>query len=339
MQEMGMFNGGGMDGGFQVPQGHGNGNGNRGGRGGHQQRGRGGRSNQAPRLQSTGEQGAASTSNTPQDQQPAPEGTLPPTPSVQAPQAVTTPPAFVVPERPQSPTLCKFGLKCTNAHCRWSHPSPVATTESGVVLSNDPCEQGKDCKDKDCIKAHVSPAVANPTLAVDHAKSHNSQPPAPPLQVSTSSGGVLCRYGMNCTRRDCTFQHPPSHPLFKSAAAGSQPCRFGSACTRASCPYQHPEGRVLPTSFHRGVGASAPLVNIQTPTPGSMGSSATSSPHKSVVFNRPASTAGIEAKIRALQEEKNRAERAVKDAQAAATGKKDNQSTDSEGKSAVLAAA
>lgn len=69
---------------------------------------------------------------------------------------------FVLPERPQSPTLCKFALKCTNAHCRYSHPSPVATAESGMVLSNEACEKGKDCKDKDCIKAHVSPAVLNP---------------------------------------------------------------------------------------------------------------------------------------------------------------------------------
>jgi len=69
--------------------------------------------------------------------------------------------AFTPPERPQSPTLCKFSLRCTNASCRYSHPSPVATPESGVVLSNDPCEAGKNCKDKDCIKAHVSPAVTN----------------------------------------------------------------------------------------------------------------------------------------------------------------------------------
>lgn len=83
-----------------------------------------------------------------------------PTPVITTP--VTPTPAYAVPERPLSPTLCKFGLKCTNAHCRYSHPSPIATAESGVVLSNDPCEKGKDCKDKDCIKAHVSPAVLNP---------------------------------------------------------------------------------------------------------------------------------------------------------------------------------
>lgn len=83
------------------------------------------------------------------------------TPAV-APASTPSRSTFVPPERPQSPTLCKFGLKCTNPACRWSHPSPVATPESGVVLSNDPCENGKNCKDKDCVKAHVSPAVLNP---------------------------------------------------------------------------------------------------------------------------------------------------------------------------------
>lgn len=77
------------------------------------------------------------------------------------PMQATPPIPYVIPERPQSPSLCKFGLKCTNAHCRWSHPSPVATPESGVVLSKEACENGRNCKDKDCIRAHVSPAILN----------------------------------------------------------------------------------------------------------------------------------------------------------------------------------
>lgn len=93
-----------------------------------------------------------------------------PTPSTVAPSAAArtaapvpqSQPAYALPERPQSPTLCKFSLKCTNAHCRYSHPSPVATAESGVVLSNEACEQGKNCQNKDCIKAHISPAALNP---------------------------------------------------------------------------------------------------------------------------------------------------------------------------------
>ena len=98
---------------------------------------------------------AATTSTTPSE--------LNPTAPVFTPSASTSSPAqqpgISPPSRPQSPTLCKFGAKCVNALCRYSHPSPVATTESGVVLSNDACENGKNCKDKDCIKAHVSPAA------------------------------------------------------------------------------------------------------------------------------------------------------------------------------------
>jgi hypothetical protein len=28
-----------------------------------------------------------------------------------------------------------------------------------MVLSEEPCEEAKDCKDKECIKSHVSPAA------------------------------------------------------------------------------------------------------------------------------------------------------------------------------------
>ena len=91
-----------------------------------------------------------------------PTSTVAPAPALPQP----TRPSFAVPDRPQSPTLCKFSLKCTNPHCRWSHPSPVATPESGMVLSNEACEQGKDCQDKDCIKGHISPAAVNPALGM-----------------------------------------------------------------------------------------------------------------------------------------------------------------------------
>ncbi len=134
-----------------------------GGRGGYSGRGRGGAPSHLPIPESA-----------PQEEQP------PPTPqSTEAPASNPSPivvpaptlpqpapPNFAVPERPQSPTLCKFSLKCTNPHCRWSHPSPVATPESGVVLSNEACEQGKDCKDKDCIKGHISPAAVNPAPGI-----------------------------------------------------------------------------------------------------------------------------------------------------------------------------
>ncbi|CAL1711349.1 unnamed protein product [Somion occarium] len=219
---------------------------------------------------------------------------------------------FVPPERPQSPTLCKFGLKCTNPLCRWSHPSPVATPESGVVLSNEPCENGKNCKDKDCVKAHVSPAVLKPA-APEHLKPAHYTPPGPHQ--------TACRFGTACTRPNCPYQHPPR--------PSAQPCRFGAGCTRANCTFQHPEGRVLPTSFHRGLSTTGGLVTVSTPETGTIGAP---SPHKSVKFTRTPSSGGtsaaeLEKRVKEMEEKKSQAEAAVAQAEAAAAaaGKKDDE--------------
>ncbi|THH04315.1 hypothetical protein EW145_g5610 [Phellinidium pouzarii] len=190
----------------------------------------------------------------------------------------TSRPGFTPPERPQSPSLCKFSLKCTNALCRYSHPSPVATPESGVVLSNDPCEAGKNCKNKDCIKAHVSPAAVGVT----------SVSPKPKVEPAPTSSKVQCRYGANCLRKTsgCPYSHPytPKTSTYGHGAQISQPCRFGAGCTRATCSFQHPPGRVLPGMFHRGLAENAPVVSVPTPETGSMN---VPSHNRSVVFNKP----------------------------------------------------
>jgi len=70
---------------------------------------------------------------------------------------------------------------------------------------------------------------------------------------------------------------------------------------------------------------TAPLVNVQTPETGSMGGA---SPHKSVVFNNLGPGTGVKEKLeqqmREIQEKKNEAEKAVKEAEAAAAKKKDD---------------
>lgn len=53
-----------------------------------------------------------------------------------------------LPPRPTSEELCKYGVECKNAICRYSHPSPAATKESGLVLNKEGCEKGIDCDDK-----------------------------------------------------------------------------------------------------------------------------------------------------------------------------------------------
>ena len=231
-------------------------------------------------------------------------------------------PAYVLPERPQSPTLCKFGIKCTNSQCRYSHPSPVATAESGVVLSTEACEKGKDCTDKDCIKSHVSPAVNHPGMLFLHVSTRVVRTYLPagagtthtPAAAPTTTTGppqhtVTCRFGGACTRPNCPYQHPPKINHF------AQQCRFGAGCTRASCPFQHPDGRVLPSTFHRGLSTTAPLVSVQTPETGSMG---TPSHHRSVTFNKPQD---VKEKLKDIEKQKEIAKKAIDQAKAAAEKK------------------
>ncbi|TRM69098.1 hypothetical protein BD626DRAFT_472922 [Schizophyllum amplum] len=237
------------------------GRGSRGGRGGHT----------GPRTSEAREaNGAPAAPLVIAAPQPKPASAAP-TPAPHAFPGTPQRPGYAVPERPQSPTLCKYATKCINAHCRYSHPSPVATTESGMVLSNEPCENGKDCKDKDCTKAHVSPAVLHPNAEQSMPQRH-----APPPTTQ-----VPCKFGAACTRPNCSFYHPSPAANHNNA----QPCRFGAACTRATCPFQHPEGRVLPTSFHRGMGTSGPMVNIRNPETGTMAGSPGASHNKTMTFN------------------------------------------------------
>ena len=254
-----------------------------------------------------------------------------PTPTIAAASTTQQRLGFVPPERPQSPTLCKFGMKCTNAFCRWSHPSPVATTESGVVLTNEACENGKNCKDKDCIKSHVSPAVnlprkyllpSMPNVERSHnfcrvpvSEQHNSNGVQPsPAATPHAPNTIPCRFGAACTRPGCTYSHPPRT---SQANHFAQQCRFGAGCTRATCPFQHPEGRVLPTTFHRGLSTTSPVVSVQTPEAGSM---ASPSQHRSVKFN--SNKEGVQEKLAKLEAKKAEAERAVAEAEAA-VGKKE----------------
>lgn len=168
-------------------------------------------------------------------------------PAIVAPTPVSAPPAQTIsniPTRPLSPTLCKFVTNCTNPTCRYSHPSPVATIESGVVLSTEACEKGLDCVDKDCTKAHVSKAAKNPTKVVPG--------PSAPAPSSSSANQVPCKFDPHCTRQGCPYYHA-SKQKAKHPGSSTTMCRFGTACTRADCSFAHPPGRVLPSQFAKGL--------------------------------------------------------------------------------------
>ncbi|KAG1746489.1 hypothetical protein EDB19DRAFT_1905929 [Suillus lakei] len=302
-----MFNGGAGVNGHSFQQNGVNGRGRGGARGGRGRGGpRGGHIGSSPAPPSIEEiPVSVPTSVIAEPAQPTPIAAPIPLPANAAPFITPPKPAYSLPERPQSPTLCKFGIKCTNSQCRYSHPSPVATAESGVVLSTEACEKGKDCKDKDCIKSHVSPAVKNPGASTTHTPATPAAAAAGPPQHT-----VACRFGGACTRPNCPYTHPPKTNHF------AQQCRFGAGCTRASCPFQHPEGRVLPSTFHRGLSTTAPLVNVHAPETGSMGAQ---SHHRSVTFNKPQD---VKEKLKDIEKQKEAAKKAIDDAKAAG-GKKE----------------
>ncbi|KAG0702879.1 hypothetical protein DFH29DRAFT_998968 [Suillus ampliporus] len=304
-----MFNGGAAVNGHGFQQNGVNGRGRGGARGG---RGRGGprgahigSSPAPPSIEEVPTPVSVPTPVIPEPAQPTPIAAPIPLPASATPSNALPKPAYALPERPQSPTLCKFGIKCTNSQCRYSHPSPVATAESGVVLSTEACEKGKDCKDKDCIKSHVSPAVIHPGAGTTHT---------PAVAPTTANGPpqhtVTCRFGAACTRPNCPYQHPAKTNHF------AQQCRFGAGCTRASCPFQHPDGRVLPSTFHRGLSTTGPLINVQTPETGSMGAH---SHHRSVTFNKPQD---VKEKLKDIEKQKEIAKKAIDEAKAAG-GKKE----------------
>ena len=200
----------------------------------------------------------------PNNQQQGPPGAGP---SIQAPQPVNANASNLPPDifdRPISPSLCKFGVKCTNALCRWSHPSSAATAESGIVLSTEACPAGRKCQNKDCTLSHPS---AGTSTCILHFRgvAHNSvtdmsgpmphtRPQALPAQAQNSfANTVPCKFGVNCTRPGC----PYSHPAATTASKSTIPCKFGIQCTRADCIFSHPPGRTNPASF-KGLSGPAP---------------------------------------------------------------------------------
>ena len=65
----------------------------------------------------------------------------------QAPQQQRPKPPVVLPKKPELEAICKHGVECTKPTCGFSHPSPVATKESGLVLSSEACDKQLSCQD------------------------------------------------------------------------------------------------------------------------------------------------------------------------------------------------
>lgn len=120
-------------------------------------------------------------------------------PTLPAPQ----PKSVVLPTKPEQEQICKHATECTKPPCPYSHPSPVATKESGLVLSSEACEQQLECKDP----VSSSSLRRRRTTFARRAKLRNRSRKADTLFLSPS----LPRYHTNRTAPNRTSP-PPKNP-------------------------------------------------------------------------------------------------------------------------------
>ncbi|SCV68357.1 BQ2448_478 [Microbotryum intermedium] len=160
----------------------------------------------------------------------------------------------VLPSKPTEEAICKHGVDCSKPQCPYSHPSPVATKESGLVLSSAACEKQVACADPDCPKSHVSPAqktsppphtstnFAGQTTFIPSPAAQRAPVIPPPSEAPSTIAGAgekPCKFAASCTRPGCVFVHPWDN--FQTR--GAMPCRYGLGCTRPDCHFTHPPGR------------------------------------------------------------------------------------------------
>ncbi|GAA6012532.1 hypothetical protein JCM11491_005421 [Sporobolomyces phaffii] len=162
------------------------------------------------------------------------------------PQSKPAAPPVALPKKPELEAICKHGVDCTKPQCGFSHPSPVATKESGLVLSSDACDKQLTCQDPDCPKSHVSKAQKTAAPASSAPASTVPSTAAPPAAGAVAAdpssipgaGTKPCKFGSSCTRPGCVFMHP--WDVRGDPNGGTVPCRYGAACTRSDCHFSHP---------------------------------------------------------------------------------------------------
>lgn len=124
---------------------------------------------------------------------------------------------------------CRFQQSCTNAECSFSHVSPAVTfvtakaMKGGEASTNGgpaACHFQMDCTNAVCTYAHFDPATGQ---VVPSPASVKSGDPSSSKMDQALSDIKACRFGVNCTRKDCHF----SHPVEKQLHISDRLSRFG----------------------------------------------------------------------------------------------------------------
>lgn len=145
--------------------------------------------------------------------------------------------------------ICKFGVLCSKDLCPFGHPTPANVEAKVIDLVW--CEDGKNCKNNSCRKAHPSPGYLAPPPPEKPSGGYNAMG-KPRFEPSLEQ----CKFGLGCTKANCPKRHATSTVPCKNGAECqridctfvhpiNEVCKFGVNCTNKGCMFQHPEGKNL----------------------------------------------------------------------------------------------
>ena len=154
---------------------------------------------------------------------------------------------------------CRAGDNCPNVHpsetCK-NFPNCQFGDSCTFVHPSIPCKFQEKCQNPLCNYQHrpvaaaismIPTRIVNPSLSTIQCKFYPrcvnvNCPYLHPVKVA-------CRYGVDCSRPDCPFEHASGRKGAHLKSVVFAPCKYGKQCARADCPYQHeavPESSMTP---------------------------------------------------------------------------------------------
>jgi hypothetical protein len=126
------------------------------------------------------------------------------------------------------PVPCRFGDRCQNDLCNYSHSTGCSSSTSGA---------GTTSTGSSTSTTSTSSTPILTTINIPCKFNERCTRPACPFLHTVP---LPCPHGSHCLRPACPFTHPTDHAGPIVRAMVNRPCRFGRACAKADCPFQHP---------------------------------------------------------------------------------------------------